>query len=290
MTATPWVVALQAYASHQRAQNLAPRTISTRHQMLSALARDTRKTPKQITTTDLLARMGRGIAASSMQRERSDLRAFFAWAKQQGIVRRDPAKHLPKVVVPRSRPRPFTMQQVARILEGGAYRRTRVMIFLALYQGLRAHEIAKFAGTDVDLFSHTLTVTGKGGKTAALPLHPSVAAIARTMPSGYWFPARGGNGAGHIHYRSVSDLMTKAIRRVGIIDPHLTGHSFRHTYGTELVASGVDIRVVQELMRHESLQSTQIYTLVSDQLKRDGLAAMPVVALPVHSGRSRPAA
>lgn len=253
--------------------------------MLKSLARQTGKRPKEITELDLLARMSRGIAPSSMQRERSELQSFFTWAKDFGFVKKNPARRLPKVSVPRGRPRPLSLDQVHRMLTSGAYRRTRIMIVLGLYQGLRAHEIAKLRGEDIDVSSRTLFVKGKGGKEAVLPLDDVVAMIAPTMPQGYWFPSRGTNTNGHIHYRSVSDLMHKAILRAGITDARLTGHSLRHTYGTELVEHGIDIRIVKELMRHESLNSTQIYTAVSMNKMREGQAAFPVVELPRQSGR-----
>jgi integrase/recombinase XerD len=280
-----WDQILTSYEAHQRAENRAPRTIEGRRLLLKSLARTTGKRPEKITLDDLLTRMGRGIAPSSMQRERSDLQSFFSWAKKHHYVPKNPAKNLPKVTVPRGRPRPLTVAQVQLMLEGGAYRRTRIMILLGLYQGLRAHEIAKFRGDDIDLTSMTLNVIGKGAKEATLPLHPIIAAIAATMPAEFWFPARKGNTLGHIHYRSVSDLMSRAIRRAGITDPNLTGHSLRHSYGTELVGGGVDIRIVQELLRHASLNSTQIYTGVTMKQTRDGQATIPLVTLTGISGR-----
>jgi integrase/recombinase XerD len=280
-----WDQVLMAYEVHQKASNRAVRTIEGRRLLLKSLARTTGKNPHQITELDLLARLGRGIAPSSMQRERSDFQSFFGWAKQNGYVKKNPAKNLPKITVPRTKPRPLTVTQVEAMLTSGAYRRTRIMIILGLYQGLRAHEIAKLQGSDIDLSSGTLNVIGKGRKEAILPLHPVVAAIATTMPAGYWFPSRSTNTTGHIHYRSVSDLMSRAIRRAGITDRRLTGHSLRHTFGSELVEAGIDIRVVKELMRHESLNSTQIYTLVSERKMREGQDALPIVHLPDRSGR-----
>lgn len=73
----------------------------------------------------------------------------------------------------------------------------------------------------------------------------------------------------------MTDLITKAKKRAGITDPKLTPHSLRHAFGTELVEAGVDIRVIQELMMHESLQTTQIYTGVPEERKRVALVALP---------------
>jgi site-specific recombinase XerD len=159
------------------------------------------------------------------------------------------------------------------------------MILLGVYQGLRAGSIARIHGRDVDLVENLLHVVGKGNKRAALPLHPLIREVAIKMPTDdYWFPARRGS-RGHIHSASVSDLLTRAKKRAGIDDEALTGHSTRHTFGTELVEAGVDIRVVQELMMHESLASTQIYTRVSARKKAEGIRLLIPRPIPDHSGR-----
>ncbi|WIB68083.1 tyrosine-type recombinase/integrase [Curtobacterium sp. MCBD17_035] len=282
-----WMPVLTLFESYERAQGFADRTIEVRRAMLLALARATRKPPAEITATDLMMRMGRGIAPASMQRERADLQAFFRWVKASKLVKKDPAKDLPKVRVPKGRPRPMTLEQVEAMLNSGVYFRTRVMIMLGLYQGLRAHEIAKFRGEHIDLTASTLFVRGKGGKDRTIPLHPAIREVAKAMPDGYWFPGRGPNAGSHITYRSVSDLMTGAIRKAGITDPRITGHSLRHTYGTELVDAGVSIRVVQEMLRHDSLASTQIYTAVSSKRLQEAVLLMPTVSVPVTSARKR---
>ena len=280
-----WHALLTAYETHQRAQSRAIRTIEGRRTLLLSLAHTTGKNPIEITHQDLLERLGRGIAASSMQRERSDLQSFFGWAKEHHYLPKNPAKKLPKVTVPRTKPRPLSIEQVEAMLTSGAYTNTRAMILLGLYQGLRAHEIAKFRGDDIDPLTGTVHVLGKGNKEATLPLHPIIRELANNYPQDYWFPSRSTNTTGHIHYRSVSDLMGRAIRRAGITDRRLTGHSLRHSFGTELVNGGVDIRIVQELLRHQSLNSTQIYTGVSEKQKREGQSTLPIVSIPVTSGR-----
>lgn len=100
----------------------------------------------------------------------------------------------------------------------------------------------------------------------------------------WWFPARAGR-AGHVSGASVTNLITLAKKRAGILDPHLTPHSLRHAFGTDLVEHGVDIRVIQELMMHASLATTQIYTGVSSRLKREGIDRLGGRVLLDHSGR-----
>jgi hypothetical protein len=75
-------------------------------------------------------------------------------------------------------------------------------------------------------------------------------------------------------------VIGRALRRGGIDSPNITAHSLRHFFGSELLAAGNDIRVVQELMGHAQLNSTAIYTRVPEQRMREGMASLPQVTLP----------
>jgi site-specific recombinase XerD len=276
---------LAEFAVYQRAKGLSARTIANREYMLAALSRAARKPLIEIEVVDMRRRLGRGVKTGSMTTERDAFVAFFKFAVKEDLRTDDPCERLDPIRRKKSVPRPYTQAQIDRLLSSGAYWRTRVMILLGVYQGLRAGTIARVHGRDVDLAENLLRVIAKGNKHAALPLHPLIREVALKMPrDGYWFPARGSN-RGHIHSSSVSDLLTRAKKRAGIDDDALTGHSTRHTFGTELVEAGVDIRVVQELMMHESLASTQIYTRVSARKKDEGIRRLPARQLPTRSGR-----
>jgi site-specific recombinase XerD len=85
---------------------------------------------------------------------------------------------------------------------------------------------------------------------------------ALTMPTkGWWFPSNSRNPGGHVTGKSVSAIIGNAMRRAGISG---TPHSLRHWTGTTLLDDGADLRTVQELLRHKSVATTQIYTKVSD--------------------------
>lgn len=280
-----WTPALTEFENYQRAKGLSPRTIENRDYMLRALARRTTLTPTTVTIRELRERLGRGVSRGTMQTERDCYRAFFSFMVEEQLRTDDPAERLSRIRAPRGRPRPYSAEQVDRLLNTGSYRRTRTMILLAYYQGFRASEVAAIHGRDIDLEENTIRVLGKGGKVVILPLHPTIADAAAKMPrDDWWFKARAGRD-GHIHPRSVYDLMTRAKKRAGIVEPKLTGHSLRHAYGTDLVRSGVDLRTVQELMRHESLATTQIYTLITDEQMRDGITRLMPRALQERSGR-----
>ncbi len=167
---------------------------------------------------------------------------------------------------PRSIPHPVSNHDLQRLLAVRAHRRTKAMILLAAFQGLRAHEIAKIKGEHLDLIERKMTVTGKGNVTAVLPLHHRVIEIAYQMPRrGYWFP---GKDHGHQRRESVCGTLKDAMIRAGVVG---SGHWLRHWFGTALLESGVDLRTVQTLMRHQDLTSTAIYTRVSDQRQAEGI-------------------
>lgn len=281
-----WGRMLNEFSTYQLAKGLAPRTIKNRAETLMLLSKTTGKLPIEITRHDLLARMARDITPSSKQRERSYFRSFFQFMVSEGHRVDDPSASLPTIKAQRGRPRPLSTQQVNAMLIGGAYTHTRTMILLAAYQGLRAHEIAKIQGQDFDVSSGILTVVGKGSIRSELPLHPIIAEeVMRYSVRGYWFPGRATNQTGHIHSKSVSDLMRRALNRAGITTARLTGHSLRHFFGTELVRAGTDLRTAQELLRHASLATTQIYVEIAYSQQEAAIINLPVLHVPEHSGR-----
>lgn len=190
---------------------------------------------------------------------------FAQWCAFAGIR----AEFLTGVVkprTPRGTPRPIDVTEFRKAL-ALAEPDTAMMFLLACYAGLRVHEIAKVRGEDVA--DGRLYTLGKGAKEAYVPLHPVLADRARAFPRvGWWFPGeKGPIGRGTVWRR-----MHKALVAVG---SKATPHMVRHLYGTSLVHSGADLRSTQELMRHSSLTSTQIYTEVGDARLQAAIAMLP---------------
>lgn len=167
----------------------------------------------------------------------------------------------------RNLPRPLTDVQVREVLDT-ATGRTRAYVLLGLLAGLRAHEVAKIAGQDVS--RESIYVLGKGGQSAYVPTHPVLWELAQEYPQrGWWFPSPRTDGP--VTPSAVSLAVGKLFRRLGIEGSH---HRLRHTYGTRLLRAGANVRVVQTLMRHESLMSTQVYTAVTDDERSEAILRM----------------
>lgn len=262
------------------------------------LAQRSGKQPGEIVKADLQEllsrphhRTGRRLAQGTMQSERSYLQCFFAWLRDEGYVKKDPAKRLAKIKMTRRKPRPFRMEQVEAAIDSGAYTRTRDIITICALTGLRIGEVVKIRGEHIDRSGMVLRAVRKGNLHHRIAIGPGLLELVDRYPSeGWWFPSPYKNklfpnGGGHILMASASDAVSKAIRRAGITDPNLTGHSLRHFYATTLLKRGVNIRTVQELLGHASLATTQLYTEVDDDDMQAAVAVLPPIPIRAHSGR-----
>lgn len=268
---------LQEWGRWQRAQSLSTRTIKDRRDVITHLANFSGTAPLAITPDHIIDYLERpNLSASSRASYHASIRAFYKWALRVGKIDIDPTDATPRPRRPKGTPRPVQTAHVAAILQVVNRKRTRAMIILAAYAGMRVHEVAKFRGEDLDRIGNTVTITGKGGKTATVPAHPAIMEIAETFPTrGYWFPAYGAQtDAAHIHSTQVSRAIANAMRRAGFEGK---AHQLRHWYASTLLDEGVDIRVVKDLMRHESIATTEIYTRVSLKRMIEGIERLPTI-------------
>lgn len=266
---------LESWAARMRAESLSERTISERLRAVQHCAAVTGRSPLELREDDVVTWLtAPHLSAGSRQKYFSSVRTWSLYLLRTGLRSDDPTEHLRSPRVPRRQPRPVSDEHLEAVLSSRIHRRTRVMIHLMAYQGLRRHEVAKVRGEDVDLLSGTFTVLGKGGTTRQLPLHDVIRADAASMPRrGWWFPAYDGTDR-PVKAHSVGGVVALALRRTG---GDATGHQLRHWYGTTLLAKGVDVRIVQELMRHDSLNTTALYTRVHPDQQRAGLAMLQPV-------------
>lgn len=214
--------------------------------------------PVLVTTADLARFLGSpSFSAWTRRTYFGHLRALFGWLTQAGVIAADPTAGLRRPASPGNRPRPLTPAEAERALDT-TDARLRAWLVLGMFAGLRAHETAKLHGSEVT--QETLFVLGKGGKAAVLPTHPLVWELAQQYPrDGYWFPSS--KGAPHIRSAQVTTTVTEYFKTLGIEGSY---HRCRHAYGTNLVRSGVNLRVTQTLMRHSSLATTAAYLAVDE--------------------------
>lgn len=200
---------------------------------------------------------------------------LMSWHKWLVMMEHRTGNPMHKLQTPRRperSPRPVADDELARLFSLPVKHRTKGMLLLAALAGLRVSEIAKVRGEDIDLSAGRIHIVGKGGKRAWVPLHPMLADYAQSMPAaGWWFPGNSRRPGLPIRSKSVSDVITNAMRRANVRG---TPHSLRHWYATTLLEEGADLRTVQELMRHSSVQTTQVYTKVPDARRSQAIGRL----------------
>lgn len=264
---------ITGWRTYQLAQSLSTRTVTERTAAVLRLGSWLGTDPAAATTEQLMEWLAAHDDWSHATRATyfGHLRAFYGYLHRQGLRADDPTALLGKPKRPRAIPHPISDEHLPRLLATSMWKTTRTMILLAALAGLRVHEIAKVRGESVDLEGMTLRVKGKGGHVATLPLHPLLADEAKGYPrSGWWFPSPTREGR-PILGQSVSNRITEVMRRAGVPG---SAHSLRHWFGTTLVDGGADLRVAQELLRHQSLATTQIYVQTSDRRKVEGIEGL----------------
>ena len=197
------------------------------------------------------------------------LMSIHRWMLEDGQLDRLPLERYKRPPIPNPKPMPLTREQLEAALDTDD-KRLRAWLLLGYLAGLRAHELAKFHGRDID--ERTVFVRGKGGDESMLPTHPALWALAQDFPrDDYWFPSPEA-GHDHVSPELVSLRIRQRFREIGVTRG--AAHRLRYTYATHLSDSGAPIRVIQELLRHRSLETTMRYVGVNDEAMRGAINAL----------------
>lgn len=226
-----------------------------------------------------------GLAASSAARKLSALRQFYRFLLTDGRRGDDPTLLIEAPKGRRSLPKTLSGEDMERLIAAASQRagddaatplqrqrakRLLCLIEIAYASGLRVSELIALPAAAARPGLKILNITGKGGKERMIPLNDAARqAIAAYLadrgpqPSAWLFPSRGGSG--HLTRQHFArDL--KEIGMVAGIDPsRLSPHVLRHCFASHLLQGGADLRVVQQLLGHTDISTTQIYTHLPDE-------------------------
>jgi integrase len=208
-------------------------------------------------------RLGPRARASAV----SHVRAFYRWARREGLVVIDPCADVEVPRLPAAAPRPVREHDASRAV-GAGRARLEVASALMVYAGLRCCEVAGLAWSDVDLDGGLLYVVGKGGKEASVPIAGPLAIILAGCDSTAG-PVIAAAHGGHLRPARVSALIAGHLRSLGI---NATAHQLRHYAATHVLARCGDVMVVRDFLRHASVATTQVYARLADQRVRDAVA------------------
>ncbi|MCK4282808.1 MAG: tyrosine recombinase XerC [Candidatus Brocadiae bacterium] len=232
----------------------------------------------------------KGLARSTLARRTAAVRSFYKFLLQQGVKNANPMAALRSPRREQKLPTFLTVKEVERLLAAPnvstwAGRRDLAILETLYGAGLRVGELVGLDHDDVDLSSGMLRVRGKGKKERIAPAGRCAAAAIKD------YLARAGGGgpprldphALFVNVRAGRRLTARSVRRImrkyalmAGLNPALSPHSLRHSFATHMLSSGADLRAVQELLGHENLSTTQIYTHLShDQLRATYAKAHP---------------
>jgi len=223
-----------------------------------------------------------GLAPTSLRRRAASIRGFYRFAFGEGLIGVDVAQHIDLPRQPRLLPETMTVDEVDRLLEAAPDLRGRALLELLYAAGLR---ISEALGLDVEQLSVDgafVRVIGKGDRERLVPVgdvaldwlsrwltegRPALLAI------GHVSPDRGGplflGDRGRRLARQQGFGVVKAAARTAGLSDRISPHTLRHSFATHLLEGGADLRIVQELLGHASISTTQLYTHLTGERVRE---------------------
>ncbi|AEB44199.1 site-specific tyrosine recombinase XerD [Micromonospora maris AB-18-032] len=240
------------------------------------------------------------LAASSAARAASAVRGLHRFALREGLAAADPSRDVRPPTPPRRLPRALSLDDVVRLLDAAGpvqaagdtaplALRDRALLEFLYGTGARISETVGLAVDDVDLTDAVVQLRGKGGRDRLVPIggyamqalgaylvraRPGLVAAGRGTPR-VFLNSRGGP----LTRQGAWMILRRAAERAALpVDgpQAVSPHTLRHSYATHLLDGGADVRVVQELLGHASVTTTQVYTLVTvDRLREVYATAHP---------------
>ena len=242
----------------------------------------------------LATRTENPLTSSSQSRVLSSIRGFHRFLVEEGVLTVDVTTDVRRPKLPKSLPKALTIDQVLALLgavsgDDPVAIRDRAFLEFMYATGARVSEATALNVDDVNAVDDAVRVRGKGSKQRIVPLgsyaraaiddylvrvRPMFAVRGNSTPSLFLGP-RGGRLS-----RQSAWLIIQSAAEKAHLSAHVSPHTLRHSFATHLLAGGADVRVVQELLGHSSVATTQIYTLVTaDTLRESYRTAHPRATL-----------
>jgi integrase/recombinase XerD len=216
------------------------------------------------------------VKVRSINRLIATLRRFYRYALAANLIQQDPTLHIEAPKMPRSLPKTLSESQVEDLLNAPDVNaplgvRDRAMLELLYASGLRVSELVNIKISEVSTQDGVVRVTGKGSKTRLVPMGQEAAEWIDRYLAGARAEILKGSLSDAVFVTTRGDAMTRhafwhIIQRYALqagISQHISPHVLRHAFATHLLNHGADLRVVQMLLGHADISTTQIYTHVA---------------------------
>ena len=227
-------------------------------------------------------RVAAGARPRSTARQLSSFRRFFRFLMREGLIQEDPTAQIAMPKIGRSLPKSLSEEEVEALLAAPVVRdplgnRDRTMLEVLYATGLRVSELVNLHYAQINLNQGVIRIIGKGNRERLIPLgdeavrwltefvHGARDEILLERQTDYLFPTRRGDRM----TRQAFWHIIKRYARKARISKGLSPHTLRHAFATHLLNHGADLRVVQILLGHSDLSTTQIYTHVASERMKD---------------------
>ena len=223
-----------------------------------------------------------GLAPTSLRRRAASIRGFYRFAFGEGLSVVDVASHIDLPRQPRLLPETLTVEEVERLLDAASGLRARTLLELLYAAGLRISEALGLDREDLSIDGAFVRVIGKGDHERLVPVgdialdwigrwlaeeRPGLLALGRVGPE-RGGPLFLGDRGGRLARQQAFATVRAAARGAGLSD-RVSPHTLRHSFATHLLEGGADLRIVQELLGHASISTTQLYTHVTGERVRE---------------------
>ena len=235
----------------------------------------------------------RGLASSTKHRKLDCLSSFFRYAVAQGWSSHNPVEHLPRPKQEQHLPA-WLPQEDVQALDGLPLdERERAILLVFLLTGLRRQELINLDVPDFDPTGQVLRIRhGKGGKDRLLPVSPAQEAALRTYlaqrPKTQSVALFLNQTGTRLHVSSLQRMTRRWFRDAGLEGKQYTIHSFRHSFATQALRAGVDLRTLQELMGHEDLATTAGYLHTDPSGRMSAATKLESMMLPTQPAALSP--
>src|SRR5436305_11949405 len=221
-------------------------------------------------------RVEAGARPRSTARQLSSFRRFYRYSLREGVIKEDPTAQIAMPKIGRSLPKSLTEEEVESLLGAPVVsdplgNRDRTMLEVLYATGLRVSELVNLRHTQVNTTQGVIRILGKGNRERLMPLGEEAMRWLKDFAQGsrseillerqtdYLFPTRRGD---RMTRQAFWHIIKRYARKAGIAK-ELSPHTLRHAFATHLLNHGADLRVVQMLLGHSDLSTTQIYTHVA---------------------------
>ncbi len=218
----------------------------------------------------------KGYTPFSISREIASIKGFFKWLSVSEIIKHNPALAIEQPKLPKRLPKVLSMKEIKELLDSHLNVLDKAVFELLYASGLRVSELADIKFNQIDLNAKYVRVLGKGSKERIVPIgKPACLAIGKYLKEREYIIKKFKLNTRYFFIKENGKKLTRQdvyrfINKLGKnINKEISPHTIRHSFATHLLENGADLRVVQELLGHSDVSTTQLYTHISKKRLKD---------------------